>query len=53
MHFCLGHQLARMEARHALGQFAERSRGVEIRQGKLEWSHSFFRVMASLPITFH
>jgi hypothetical protein len=42
-----------MEARHAIGQFAQRTRGLRIEQGKLEWSHSFFRVMASLPITFH
>lgn len=53
VHFCLGNQLARMEARHAISQFAQRTRGLEIRQGKLEWSHSFFRVMASLPISFH
>lgn len=53
VHFCLGNQLARMEARHALGQFARRTAGLRIEQGRLEWSHSFFRVMASLPITFH
>ena len=53
VHFCLGNQLARMEAKHALGQFARRTAGLEIRQGRLEWSHSFFRVIASLPITFH
>ncbi|TDU32167.1 hypothetical protein DFR24_1556 [Panacagrimonas perspica] len=53
VHFCLGNALARMEARHAIGQFALRTKGIEIRQGKLEWSHSFFRVMAQLPITFH
>jgi cytochrome P450 len=53
VHFCLGNQLARMEARHALGQFAQRTAGLKIRQGKLQWSHSFFRVMAELPITFH
>jgi cytochrome P450 len=53
VHFCLGNQLARMEARHALTQFALRTKGLEIRQGDLEWSHSFFRVMASLPISFH
>lgn len=51
-HFCIGSQLARMEARHAISQFAERTRGLDIRQGQLEWSHSFFRVMAHLPITF-
>ena len=52
-HFCLGNQLARMEARHVLGQFAQRTRGLRIEQGPVTWSHSFFRVMASLPITFH
>ena len=53
VHFCLGNSLARMEGRHALNQFAQRTKGLEIRQGNLEWSHSFFRVMARLPITFH
>ncbi|WP_421718121.1 cytochrome P450 [Algiphilus sp.] len=53
VHFCLGNQLARMEARHALTEFAQRTRGMDIRQGDIEWSHSFFRVMAKLPITFH
>jgi cytochrome P450 len=52
-HFCVGAQLARMEARHAFGEFARRTEGLRIEQGTLEWSHSFFRVMASLPITFH
>lgn len=53
VHFCLGNQLARMEARHALTEFAKRTEGMEIRQSSIEWSHSFFRVMAKLPITFH
>jgi cytochrome P450 len=53
IHYCLGNALARMEARHAINHFAQRTKGLEIRQGKLEWSHSFFRVMAQLPITFH
>jgi cytochrome P450 len=52
-HFCIGYQLARMEARHAIGQFAQRTKGLRIEQGELVWSHSFFRVMAQLPITFH
>lgn len=51
-HICIGSQLARMEARHAIGEFVARTQGIKIEQGKLEWSHSFFRVMASLPITF-
>ncbi len=53
VHFCLGSQLARMEARHAIGQFAQRTAGLEIRAGQLAWSHSFFRVLASLPVSFH
>jgi hypothetical protein len=53
VHFCLGNQLARMEARHAFHEFAQKTAGLEIQQGALQWSHSFFRVMASLPITFH
>jgi hypothetical protein len=53
IHHCIGSSLARMEARHALGEFAQRTKGLRIVQGKLEWSHSFFRVMASLPISFH
>ncbi|MGE0857501.1 MAG: cytochrome P450 [Gammaproteobacteria bacterium] len=53
IHHCIGNSLARMEARHALLEFAERTRGLRIEQGRLEWSHSFFRVMASLPVSFH
>lgn len=52
VHHCIGNALARMEARHAFNEFAQRTKGLKIEQGKLEWSHSFFRVMASLPITF-
>ena len=53
IHHCIGNSLARMEARHAFLEFVERTRGLRIERGTLEWSHSFFRVMASLPITFH
>ena len=53
IHHCIGNSLARMEARHALLEFAERTKGLRIEQGALEWSHSFFRVMASLPVSFH
>ena len=53
IHHCIGNSLARMEARHAFLEFAERTRGLRIEQGRLEWSHSFFRVMASLPVSFH
>jgi cytochrome P450 len=51
-HFCLGNQLARMEARYAFDEFAQRTRGVKIEKGDVQWSHSFFRVMAHLPVTF-
>jgi len=53
IHHCIGNSLARMEARHAFSEFVQRTRGLRIEQGTLEWSHSFFRVMASLPISFH
>jgi hypothetical protein len=52
-HFCIGNQLGRMEARHAIGQFVERTKDLRIERGQLEWSHSFFRIMSSMPITFH
>lgn len=52
VHHCVGNSLARMEARHTFAEFAQRTKGLRIEQGKVEWSHSFFRVMASLPITF-
>ncbi len=52
IHHCLGNSLARMEVRHALLEFAQRTEGLRIELGTLEWSQSFFRVMASLPITF-
>ena len=52
IHHCIGNTLARMEARHAFNEFSQRTKGLRIEQGKVEWSHSFFRVMASLPITF-
>lgn len=53
VHHCIGNALARMEARHAFNAFAQRTKGLRLEKGKLEWSHSFFRVMASLPVTFH
>ena len=50
-HFCLGHQLARMEARTALGEFAKRIRNPKIIESEVEWSMSFFRVLRRLPIS--
>lgn len=52
-HFCLGNRLAKMEARHVFNQFAEATSGLKLQHGEIEWSHSFFRVMASYPVTFH
>jgi len=51
-HFCLGNQLARMEARHALQALSEYTRDLTIHAGEIEWSPSFFRVMANYPVTF-
>jgi cytochrome P450 len=51
-HFCLGNQLARMEARHALREFALRTQHLTVQAGEISWSHSFFRVMAKYPVTF-
>jgi cytochrome P450 len=51
-HFCLGNQLARMEARHALTEFSERTKHLKINAGGIVWSPSFFRVMGNYPVTF-
>ncbi len=51
-HFCLGNQLAKMEAHQVFGQLAERTKGMRLEPGQIEWSHSFFRVMASYPVSF-
>ena len=52
-HVCLGNNLARMEAAHALKGFALRTQGVKLKPGPVAWSHSFFRVMESYPVEFH
>lgn len=51
-HFCLGHMLARMEARIAIGSFAARVRRARIRYDELAWSASFFRVLGRMPVVF-
>ncbi|BFM18062.1 cytochrome P450 [Maricurvus nonylphenolicus] len=51
-HFCLGNQLARMEARHALLEFCERTKGVTVTPDEIIWSPSFFRVMGHYPLNF-
>ena len=52
-HFCLGNQLAKMEARYVFNEMAQRTKGLTINAGDIEWSHSFFRVMASYPLEFN
>jgi len=49
---CLGNMLAKVEARIALGQFAEKTKRLQIEPGATEWSPSFFRVLGSYPVEF-
>jgi len=49
-HFCLGHQLARMEARIAIGAFCAAIRRARIVHEELAWSASFFRVLGRMPV---
>ena len=51
-HFCLGNMLAKVEARVAIGRFAEKTSSLAIRPGATTWSPSFFRVLGSYPIEF-
>jgi cytochrome P450 len=51
-HFCLGQQLARMEARTAIEGFVRRFERPRIDYAGLNWSQSFFRVLGSLPVRF-
>ena len=51
-HFCLGNMLAKVEARIAISQFAEKTRGLSIDVGETRWSESFFRVLGNYPIQF-
>jgi hypothetical protein len=41
IHFCLGAQLARMEARFALEALVSRSRGLKLRSPEIEWIPSY------------
>jgi cytochrome P450 len=50
-HFCLGHQLARLEASIAIGTFFARVRRARIDYDGLAWSASFFRVLGKMPVT--
>jgi hypothetical protein len=49
-HLCLGAHLAREEARVAIGEFVRRTGDVEIREDRVEWGRSLFRVLGSLPV---
>lgn len=51
-HFCLGHQLARMEGRSAIGAFVRRVQTPVIEYDQLSWSQSFFRVLGRMPISY-
>lgn len=52
MHFCLGHRLAEMEARAAIGGLVRRFRDLRLRSETVEWGESLFRVPGNLPVTF-
>ncbi|MFT4571938.1 MAG: cytochrome P450 [Hyphomicrobiaceae bacterium] len=49
-HFCLGHQLAKMEARIAIGELIRRAPSLRVETEGVEWSDSFFRVYGKLPV---
>ena len=51
-HICLGHQLARMEGRSAIGAFIRRVQTPVIEYDQLSWSQSFFRVLGRMPISY-
>jgi cytochrome P450 len=51
-HYCLGHQLAKMEAQIAIGELVRRAPALSIDYDRVSWSDSFFRVYGSLPVVF-
>lgn len=51
-HFCLGHQLAKMEAQIAIGDLVRRAPALRIDYDGVAWSSSFFRVLGTLPLRF-
>jgi cytochrome P450 len=51
-HYCLGNQFARMEGRAAIGGFLDRVPKIRLIEERMEWSNSFFRVLAKLPVEF-
>jgi cytochrome P450 len=50
IHYCLGAQLARVEARAAIGALARRLPRMRLASSKVEWGPSLFRVPARLPV---
>ena len=51
-HYCLGNQFARMEGKTAIREFLTRVPNIKLREEKIEWSNSFFRVLSKLPVEF-
>jgi len=51
-HYCLGHQLAKMEAQIAIGELVRRAPALSIDLDGVSWSESFFRVYGHLPVVF-
>jgi len=51
-HFCLGAQLARLEAQLAILGIARRFANLELETPRIEWGPSLFRVPARLPVRF-
>lgn len=51
-HYCLGHQLAKMEAQIAIGELMRRAPSLEIDYEATTWSDSYFRVFGRLPVRF-
>lgn len=50
IHYCLGAQLARVEARAAIGSLVKRLPRMRLVSAKVEWGPSIFRVPARLPV---
>jgi cytochrome P450 len=51
VHYCLGAQLARVEARAAIGALVKRIPRMRLVSTKVEWGPSIFRVPARLPVS--
>jgi len=52
VHLCLGAHLARMEAQEAIGALVARTREFALREPRIEWGKSLFRVPARLPLSY-